>query len=350
MDFSIFFSSQRIHEPKDYSRTLLDEKRDEAVLADKLGYKRIWVPEHHLIHFMQTPNALMFAQHVGHGLDIRVGTMAILLTTRHPLISAAEIAMADNSLGGRLDVGVGRGAYEYEFERLGVPYSENKERFAEALEVLEQIWADPNYNVTHHGKYYDIDNAAVWPHPVQTPHPPFWMTAMTSPTIEWAAERGYNVSNWPFIRPMSAVEETAATFHRGRAKRADGGVDQQLTILRGVAPSYDEAAIEKRVDEALINHRINQRLHYFTQTADPRGYVAPEPLEKEPSRAEVRENLIFGTPEECLRKVQAYADLGVTELMLMFDFGPTHEEVMEGMELFAKEVMAPFNATVGAAA
>lgn len=44
----------------------------------------VWVPERHLIHFMQCPNALMLTQHVGRDLRIRISTMATLLTYRHP--------------------------------------------------------------------------------------------------------------------------------------------------------------------------------------------------------------------------------------------------------------------------
>lgn len=90
-------------------------------------------------------------------------------------------------------------------------------------------------------------------------------------------------------------------------------------------------------------------MHYFTQNADPTGYVAPERLEKEPSPKEVRENLVMGDPAECLRKVEEYRELGIDQLMLMFDFGPSHPEVMEAMEVFAREVIAPFRARHGSA-
>ena len=92
----------------------------------------------------------------------------------------------------------------------------------------------------------------------------------------------------------------------------------------------------------LLNHRINQRLHFFTQNADPSGYVTPEPLEEEPSREDILQNLLLGTPEECLDKVEEYYRLGVDQLMLYFDFGPAHEEVLGAMEVFAREVMDPF--------
>jgi alkanesulfonate monooxygenase SsuD/methylene tetrahydromethanopterin reductase-like flavin-dependent oxidoreductase (luciferase family) len=342
MDFTIFLSLQRIYEPEAYSTSVIDETRDEAVAAQRLGYTKVWVPEHHLIHFMQAPSATLLAQHVGQGLDIRIGTMATLLTTRHPLVTAGELALADHALGGRLDVGVGRGAYEYEFHHLGVPFDEGRERFAEALSILRQIWDSELYNCSFSGKYFDFENAAVWPRPVQQPHPPLWIAAMTPPTVEWAASEGFNVANWPFIRPMSAVADTAKLFHEARGLRPDGGAGQKLTILRAVAPTHSEEDLERRIDEVLINHRINQRLHFYTQNADPQGYVAPEPLEKEPSRDEVRENLIFGSPKECLEKVEEYAALGVDELMLYFDFGPSHEDVIAGMELFSEEVMKPF--------
>ncbi|MCW2609155.1 MAG: flavin-dependent trigonelline monooxygenase, oxygenase component [Actinomycetota bacterium] len=347
MEFAVFLSHQRIYAPDQYTTSLYAEKRAEAVAAERLGYDMVWVPEHHLIHFMQAPNALMLAMNVGRDLAIRVGTMATLLTLRHPLITAGEIAVADESLEGRLELGVGRGAYEYEFERLGVPFAENKERFAETLGFLEDLWASESGSASLDGKFFDIPQAPVWPRPVQRPHPPVWIAAMTPPTIEWAAGAGYNVANWPFIRPMSVVEQVATTFHAAREAAGGKRGEQRLTVLRSGFPTKSTAELDARVEQALINHRINQRLHYFTQNADPSGYVSPDPLEKEPTPQDVRENLIFGDPAICLEKVEEYHRLGVDQLMIQFDFGPTHEEVLEAMEVFAKEVIEPFRARHG---
>jgi alkanesulfonate monooxygenase SsuD/methylene tetrahydromethanopterin reductase-like flavin-dependent oxidoreductase (luciferase family) len=349
MEFAVFLSHQRIHPPEQYTTSLYAEKRAEAVAAERLGYDMVWVPEHHLIHFMQAPNALMLAMNVGRDLSIRIGTMATLLTLRHPLITAGEIAVADEALEGRLELGVGRGAYEYEFERLGVPFAENKERFAETLEFLERLWASESGSAGLEGKYFQIPQAPVWPRPVQRPNPPVWVAAMTPPTIEWAAGAGYNVANWPFIRPMSVVEDVATTFHAAREKAGGARGEQRLTVLRAGFPTKSDAELEARVDDALVNHRINQRLHHFTQNADSSGYVTPDPLEKEPSRQDVRDNLIFGDPAECLAKVEEYHRLGVDQLMIQFDFGPTHDEVLEAMEVFAKEVIEPFRVRHGLA-
>lgn len=342
MEFGIFLSHQRIYEPSRYKTSLYEEKRLEAELAERLGYDMVWVPEHHLIHFMQVPNALILAQNVGRNLSIRVGTMATLLPLRHPLITAAEIALTDEILEGRLDLGVGRGAYEYEFERLGIPFAETKERFSEVLEFLLALWSSDDGSAALDGKFISFPQAHVWPRPRQLPHPPLWIAAMTLPTISWAASQGRHVANWPFIRPMSVVADVANCFHQGRERAGGRRGEQRLAILRAGFPTRTEAELEERIDETLINHRINQRLHYFIQNADPSGYVSPDPLDEEPTREEILENLVLGTPEECLRKVEEYAALGVDQLMVQFDFGPSHEEILDAMELFAREVITPY--------
>jgi alkanesulfonate monooxygenase SsuD/methylene tetrahydromethanopterin reductase-like flavin-dependent oxidoreductase (luciferase family) len=344
MDFGIFLSYQRIYRPEDYRTSLFEEKRIEAAAAERLGYDMVWVPEHHLIHFIQTPNALMLAQHVGRDLSIRVGTMATLLTLRHPLIIAGEIALTDEILDGRLELGVGRGAYQYEFERLGIPFAEGKDRFAEALGFLERLWASEDGAASLDGRFNKFTAAAVWPRPRQRPAPPTWVAGMTAPTVDWAARKGYHVANWPFIRPMDAVRQIAETFHEGREAAGGRRGSQQLAILRAAFPTTS-SDLDARVEQVLLNHRINQRLHFFTQNADPSGYVTPEPLEEEPSREDILQNLLLGTPEECLDKVEEYYRLGVDQLMLYFDFGPAHEEVLGAMEVFAREVMDPFRAS-----
>jgi alkanesulfonate monooxygenase SsuD/methylene tetrahydromethanopterin reductase-like flavin-dependent oxidoreductase (luciferase family) len=343
LTFSIFLSYQRIHPPEAYAGTsLYQEKLVEAKEADELGYDLIWVPEHHLIHFMSAPSTFLLATQIGLNVNIRVGTMVSLLVYRHPLISAGEIALTDQILEGRLELGVGRGAYEYEFERMGIPFAEGKERFAEALRAVEHIWSSPDGAVKFDGDFWQFDSSYVWPQPVQQPHPPLWYAAMSEPSIQMAAAAGYHVTNWPFLAPMSRVAKVAETFHAAREEAGGQKGEQKLGILRGAWVAETEEKAREQVETALVNHRINQRLHHFTQRADPRGYVAPEPLEDEPTADEVYENLIMGTPEQCLEKLEQYTEVGVDQVLLMFDFGAPHEQVVESMRLFAEQVIRPY--------
>jgi flavin-dependent trigonelline monooxygenase, oxygenase component len=342
MKFDIFMSFNRIHEPDHYERSLFEERLAEAVTADQLGYDCIWVPEHHLIHFMQAPSASLLSLHIGLNVSCRVGQMVNLLNYRHPLVTAAEIGFVDNALNGRLELGVGRGAYQYEFDRLGIPFTEAQPRFLEALDILERIWENESGAISYHGKYFDIDDSYVWPRPQQRPHPRLWYAAMSSPSVRMAASQGYNVANWPFLRPMSAVKEVATVFHEARQEHGGERGVQQLAIMRSAFAADTAAEARRHVKEALINHRINQRLHYFTQNSDLRGYVSPEPVDNEPGESEIYQNMIMGTTEECLEKVEEYDTLGVDRLLLHFDFGPDHREVLESIRVFAEGVIEPY--------
>jgi alkanesulfonate monooxygenase SsuD/methylene tetrahydromethanopterin reductase-like flavin-dependent oxidoreductase (luciferase family) len=341
MRFSIFLSHTRLGSPEDYDVDLYKEKLDEAIESDKLGYYCIWVPEHHLIHKIQIPNGLLSCVHIGNHVGCRVGQAVNLITYRHPLITAGEIAAADNMLNGRLSVGVGRGAYQYEFERLGIPFSESKERFEEALSVLVKIWESADRGVIHNGKYWSFEQTYVWPRPVQKPGPELWYGAQSNPSVEDAARRGFHVSNWPLLHPMSVVAETAAIFRRGREYAGRSRGEQKFAILRGAYVAETREKARRGLEAALVNHRINRGLHHFTQEADERGVVFPHPVNDEPGLDQMYDNLIVGTPQECLEKIEEYDHLGVDELILWFDY-QKHQVAMDSMRLFSEEVMRPY--------
>jgi alkanesulfonate monooxygenase SsuD/methylene tetrahydromethanopterin reductase-like flavin-dependent oxidoreductase (luciferase family) len=348
--FGIFLGYQRIHAPEHYGdANLYDEMLEKAKLADELGFEILWVPEHHMIHLQQAPSATLIAMQLGLSVSCQIGTMVVLPTYRHPVLTAGEIAVVDNALHGRLEVGLGRGAYRYEFERIGVPFAEGKERFVEALDILEALWHSEDAGVSYDGKFHQFEEAYVWPRPYQRPHPPVWVAAMTPPTIDWAVRKGYHVASWPFLRDMSAVASLAGVFHEAREETGGVRGEQRLGILRATFAAGTEKEAASHVEEALINHRINQRLHHFTQNADPRGVVAPEPVENEPTPGDIYQNLIMGTAEQCLEKVERYHELGVDDLLTTFDWGPSHEAVKESMRIFAEGVIRPFRQRHGIA-
>jgi alkanesulfonate monooxygenase SsuD/methylene tetrahydromethanopterin reductase-like flavin-dependent oxidoreductase (luciferase family) len=350
MRFGIFLAYERNRSPEEYGdANLYDEILAQAKLAEEVGFEIIWVPEHHMIHVQQSPSAALAAVHLGLQVSCTIGTMVVLPTYRHPIITAGEIAMTDQILHGRFEVGLGRGAYKYEFERINVPFEEGKDRLAEAIDIFEEIWHSPDAGISFDGKFHTFDEAYVWPRPYIEPHPPVWIAGMTPPTIEWAAHKGYNVATWPFLRGMDVVEAAAATFHAGR--EAAGGVkgDQRLAVLRGTWVASTDVAAAEVTDEVLRNHRINQRLHHFTQNADPRGYVAPEEVEEEPSREQILQNMILGSPETCLQRVTAYHEIGVDDLLTSFVTGPSQEETLAAIRLFGEQVIAPFREQHGGA-
>jgi alkanesulfonate monooxygenase SsuD/methylene tetrahydromethanopterin reductase-like flavin-dependent oxidoreductase (luciferase family) len=347
MDFTIFLSHMRLDAPHDGPETLYAEKQEEAKLADRLGFDTIWVPEHHLIHFMQVPSGLLLAAHYGSQVSCKIGQMVNLLLYRHPLVTAGEIAQADLLLNGRLQLGVGRGAYDYEFRRLGITWDVAEEKFLECLAILEKIWANPESGIRYDGKFFSFDTTYVWPRPVSKPHPPIWYAAMTPPVIEFAAQRGYHVATWPFLRPMSFVEDITATFHQARERAGNGFDQQQLALMRPVFVARTEAEARKSVPTMLSNHRLSQRIRAAGVETDSRGYIAPDPIDNEPSLDEAFEVMIAGSPQQCIDKLARYQELGVSQFITWFDFGLEHQQNLDTMQLFAEEVMAPFQKSGG---
>ncbi|OGL09389.1 MAG: hypothetical protein A3I17_03535 [Candidatus Rokubacteria bacterium RIFCSPLOWO2_02_FULL_72_37] len=103
---------------------------------------------------------------------IRIGTIVLGNTYRHPAVVAKMAAQVDIISGGRLLLGLGAGWQENEHEAYGIPFHttrERLERLDEACQVLKSLWTRSRSDFA--GRYYRLSNAPLDPKPVQKPHP-----------------------------------------------------------------------------------------------------------------------------------------------------------------------------------
>jgi F420-dependent oxidoreductase-like protein len=103
---------------------------------------------------------------------MRVGTIVLGNTYRHPAVVAKMAAQVDIISGGRLLLGLGAGWQENEHAAYGIPFHtmrERLDRLDEACEVIRSLWTQRRSNFT--GRYYQLSDAPLDPKPVQTPHP-----------------------------------------------------------------------------------------------------------------------------------------------------------------------------------
>ncbi|MCH9037238.1 MAG: LLM class flavin-dependent oxidoreductase [Chloroflexi bacterium] len=342
MTFGVFLSYQQIYEEQ-RGQDMYKNMLEMAVLADRVGFDNIWVPEHHLIHYMPAPNALIIAAQVGqHVKRARIGTAVVVLPYHHPLTIAGDITATDNVLEGRFDLGVARGAYKYEFDRFGQEFGDSRARFDEILDVLEKVWHSEDEGVSHNGKFWQFDSTYVWPRPVQKPHPPIWVGCMRDSTTSHYASRGYNVFHAPFRRPMSHIQRICDAFHEAREALANPRGVQRIGMSRMFYVAEREEDAFRKAKDVVINHRIGTRLHDYSQNSNSRGYVAPDPNDDDPDEKEIFDNLLMGTPDQVLEKVEAFDRAGLDHLSLFSHFGPGHEDYIQSMELFAEKVMKPY--------
>src|SRR6202051_3551313 len=109
----------------------------------------------------------------------------------HPLRAFEEICMLDQLSGGRLDLGIGRGA-PVELSYFGVSAEETQERYSEAAEIV--LKAMETNRLTHSGRYFSMYDVPITLSPIQKPHPPLWYGTTKPETARWAAENSINIA------------------------------------------------------------------------------------------------------------------------------------------------------------
>src|SRR5215471_17563121 len=159
MDFSYFLSSY-MPDGAYGGRRLYADMVEQAVAADRLGYRGVAIPEHHLINILMVPSPLQLAVKIATLTQrIEIATSVVVLPIRDVRVLAGEIAQAHALCDERLVVGVGRGAFPYESARLGTPLETTREKFDESLAVLEALTT--RQDVAWNGKYYRFEPITV---------------------------------------------------------------------------------------------------------------------------------------------------------------------------------------------
>ena len=189
MKFGIFFIGDNY--PAERSNAdFYAELLDQVAYAEELGFESVWFAEHHFHErygVCPTPPVMMAAV-AQRTKRIRLGSGVALLPFHHPLRVAEDYAMVDLLSGGRLDFGVGRAFLRHEFAGFQVAVEESRERFDEALEIILQAWKGERFS--YEGKYYRVRDTALSITPLQKPHPPVWVAAVSPETPALAARKG----------------------------------------------------------------------------------------------------------------------------------------------------------------
>jgi alkanesulfonate monooxygenase SsuD/methylene tetrahydromethanopterin reductase-like flavin-dependent oxidoreductase (luciferase family) len=313
---------------------MYDEMVEQAVLAEQIGMSSLWIPEHHFINLLVHPSPLLTAVRVAAATKtIRIGTAVLVLPFYDMRRLAGEIAQADQLMKGRLDVGVGRGAFRYEFERFGISMTESRALFDEALGLLERLLTGDE--VSCDSATYKFDALTITPPVYQRPMPPIWIAAVQPESIYHSARRGYHVTTTALRAPFQEAAEQAVAFHRGRAEAPAGRVPR-LSVLRMGYVARDRAEVAEKVAFACGNDKRHHNLRACAGEV-VRGAIVPHDSGR--TSAEVEQALLIGTAAEVVEKLSRYAQLGIDELVINMGFGAAHRDVMASLERLSVKVM-----------
>ena len=306
----------------------------EAQLAEQIGCISLSIPEHHFINYLTHPNPLLTAVRVADATQhIPIITAVLVLPFFDIRRLAGEIAQADCLTNGRIQLGLGRGAFRYEFDAFGVPVADAKEKFEDSLALLIRLLSDTE--VSWHSKFYQFGPLTITPRPLQHPYPPIWIAAMHHDSITDAVLRGFHVMTTPLRDPISAVRMQASAFFAARP----AGSKQRLSMLRMGYIAANEADAREKIALAYANHQ--RFMNVFTTPGTVRhGEIVPIEVDDTPKDLEQR--LLIGTAQQVVDKLGPYAELSIHDIQLNMNFGTSHADVMKSLERFAAQVMPHF--------
>src|SRR5262249_58872688 len=91
----------------------------------------------------------------------------------------------------------------------GVTPAESRERFMEALALIVRAWTEPQ-PFGWLGRYYEYRTISIWPRPVQTPHPPIFMSISSPEAAEFAA--AHRISGGLAVTTLDRARESVRVF------------------------------------------------------------------------------------------------------------------------------------------
>ncbi|MDK2775624.1 MAG: LLM class flavin-dependent oxidoreductase [Tabrizicola sp.] len=343
MKFHLAINMERIDDTlsmKDVARHTLEMVQ----MADAGGFRIAWAAEHHALEMTIAPNPFsILTWWAGHTNDIRLGTAVIAAPYWHPIRAAGEAAFVDLISGGRLEFGIGSGAYQREFDRMrpGLKQTDAWRYMQEMLPVIRALWQG---DIAHEGEHWSFPTSTSVPKPVQA-EVPVWVAARAPITYDYAVRHGCNIQSWPLTRDMGEAET-----YMGRLNEA---VANNPGAKRPVMAMMRHTALYDRKEDWLVPVRAAQRQlsqfeNLFKNMGDvANGFPKAIPLDQLGNRAEydpemLRRNLMFGTPDEVIAKLKQYEAIGVDEFIYYASLGLGLKEQKRSLELFCKEVIPAF--------
>ena len=333
MDFNHFLSSY-MPDPAYGGQRLFADMVEQATTAERLGYRGVTIPEHHLINLLLTPSPLQMAVKLSCETDrMELVTSVAALPLRDMRVFAGEVIQADILTDGRLILGVGRGAFAYEMARMGSSIEESRAKFDESLDVLIALMTTEE--VSWNGDFYQFEPLTVMPRPMTQPMPKLMVAVMNPPGIAAYTRRGFNIQTTPLAGRPNLFRAQIAAHKEAKAEMGEAGRHLRIMMSRVIYCARDVADARHKVEMAYEYYSRFDNL--FTGPGIVRNGVI-QPLPRQQTIEELEENLIICPPDEMVERLGEYRDTGIDEVILSSNLGQPQGEHLEAMERFATEV------------
>jgi alkanesulfonate monooxygenase SsuD/methylene tetrahydromethanopterin reductase-like flavin-dependent oxidoreductase (luciferase family) len=366
VDNELPYPLRREHFDAEIATRTYAEHLDAWEEIDELGYDGIGFNEHHCSPYglMNSPNLLASAI-AQRTKKVKLLIYGNLLPLHEPLRLAEELAMLDCLSHGRLIAGFARGIPR-EYQVHNVPLADSRARFEEAYDIIMGAWRDEVFSYS--GKFWSYHDVALWPRPLQQPHPPIWMPITSSKeSIEFAGKHDITIT--PGIGSIGLQEDVIRYFAKCLAAAGHRIAPRHIALGQSVYIADSKAAAVKEngpyhlyFNRTLYSHG-NVTEHSKGEAA---GYVSSSSMDyirpenrrvAERARADFRgmtmedvarqaENLPWGTAAEVTERIIAAANrTGAATVLLSFNRGAMPQEIfVEQIRRFARDVLPALQA------
>jgi luciferase family oxidoreductase group 1 len=285
---------------------------DLAQHADRLGYTRYWLAEHHNLSSVASPAPdLMIGQIAAATRHIRVGSGGIMLPNHAPLMVAERFKMLEALFPGRIDLGIGRapGTDQATAHALRRRFDVREgDDFLERLHELT-LWETRDFQPGH-----PYNNVIAMPNDV--PLPPIWLLGSSDYSSELAAQVGMGFA---FAHHFAAYDAAEALVHYRQNFKPSAWRQTPHGILAvALVMAETDAEAERLASSMDLNRLRRDRGQYLPLPSVEEAQAYPY---TEPDRALIardRSKLFVGSPATVLRKLEPMiAATQADELMVM---------------------------------
>jgi len=299
--------------------------------AERLGFDSAWVSDHFFLdleRYGASPEPLMGSMEPFTALAglaaaterVRLGTLVACTPFRHPAILAKMSTAIDHASGGRFDLGLGAGWYQREFEAFGNRFGTTGERFRNleaAVQAVAALFQEGPVDL----EVGDVKLAGAFNHPlpVQRPGPPIVVGGKGGPRLLRLIARhadGWNVV-WRMTPEDYAPRVASLEAICGEEGRDPSTVRRSVGLLTVVGEDEHDLAAR----------------YGALQRWMPGGALDGTPVE------EFARDTLTGTPEDCLKRLGRFAELGVEEVVVSAAALPFAVFDWSMLDLFARAVL-----------
>ncbi|MFN2390188.1 MAG: LLM class flavin-dependent oxidoreductase [Actinomycetota bacterium] len=308
--------------------------REVAQTAEAVGLDSIWTSDHLFLDWGKyggepvtrgsfecwTTMSALAAQ----TSRVRIGSLALCNDLRNPALLAKMAASLDVLSNGRLDLALGAGWYEPEYDAAGIEFLRPRARIAklgEAAQIVGRLL--DGEEVTFAGEHYRLTGAICRPGPIQSPRPPIWIGGKGDRLLSVVA-RAADGWNFSWVGSIETYRERLERFHRACDEAGRDPATVRRSVGAYVLVGRDERDLERRY------------ARLFERT--PSGVLPREGGGSGVSWETFRDRGIAGTIDEVVDRLGEFADLGVEELIVTLGALPFQVGDLEDVELLGTEL------------